>query len=780
MTTNSKFSKKVCRSAYVEVGLERETLRVDEEGHLANTDHPSIFGDKLANPYISVDYSEQQIEVITPALNKGSEAYTYVQALRDIVDLEAHKKSELLWPNSMPCPMPKDDEISIAQYSDTPAGHEARAYREFLAEKYGKAQQMMSGVHYNFSFPQSLLEALYESENRSLSYREFVDECYLKVVRQYLRYAWVVVYLTGASSAFHCSVLRASCKGFTDLAIERLEGDEAVLTEGTSCRNARFGYRNATPLYPDYSSLQAYCASIANFVNRGDLSEPKELYASMRLKGSNPANPMEALRSTGVAYLELRAIDVNPLFSAGVDPKDLAFLELFVLYLLLSEEQPLPTDWQIEAERNALLAAEAGRQPNLCLQRAEECIPLVQWADEILDGIDSTACALGLDDSREVIETMRMRFQDPSQTHAYKVAELAKREGFLRSQLALARQYQEQAYGRRWLLAGFEHFEMSTQILIKEALKRGIKVEVLDAADNFIRLTQGDRVEYVKQATKTSADSYIAPLIMENKVVSKQVLTEAGIRVPRGLEFGRGEMERILAAYESIPAVVKPKSTNFGLGVTMFRDGAKLPDLIAAAELAFEHDDSVLVEEFIAGDEYRFITIGNKVAGVLFRRPANVVGDGVSTIRELVELKNQHPYRGPGYRTPLKTIELDDHTNEYLARQDLTVDSIIPEGHIVYLRPNSNISTGGDSIDMTDAIHPVFHDIALASAQAVGAAFCGVDIIVEDYSDPDSPYGVIEVNFNPAIHIHSFPAEGVERELAPDVLRTIGFTIPSD
>lgn len=147
----------------------------------------------------------------------------------------------------------------------------------------------------------------------------------------------------------------------------------------------------------------------------------------------------------------------------------------------------------------------------------------------------------------------------------------------------------------------------------------------------------------------------------------------------------------------------------------------------------------------------------------------------MKTIRELVALKNEDSLRGKGYKTPLEKINLDESSRLFLKQSGMVFDDVPKKGEIVYLRENSNISTGGDSIDYTDSIPQRFKDIAVAAAKAVGAKFCGVDMMLEDYHDEKTPYAIIELNFNPAIHIHSYPYKGVERNIAGKVLKVLGF-----
>lgn len=340
----------------------------------------------------------------------------------------------------------------------------------------------------------------------------------------------------------------------------------------------------------------------------------------------------------------------------------------------------------------------------------------------------------------------------------------------------LAKAYKEAAFKDRFKLLGHENLELSTQILIKEAIKEGIEVRVIDEGENFISLKRGPHVEYVKEATKTSKDSYISVLIMENKLVTKKVLEEKNIKVPRGAEYHKKEEAlKDIEALVNKPLVIKPKSTNFGFGISIFPEGASKKDIEKALDIAFEKDNTVLSEEFLSGKEFRFLVINDKVVGVLNRVPANVIGDGIKTIEELVEEKNKNPLRGRGYKTPLEKINLDESARLFLKQGGKTVYSVPAKKEVVFLRENSNISTGGDSIDYTDEMPEKYKKIAVEAARAVKAQICGVDMMIKDLKEEEVDYGIIELNFNPAIHIHSYPYIGKERNIAKEILKLLEF-----
>lgn len=748
-------------------GIEREGLRVNEEGVLSSKPHPKVFGDKINNPYITTDFSESQVELITPTYSTIDETYKFLCSLFDITALSL--EDEYIWPQSMPCNIPSNMQIPIADFSEDEEGEIARLYRERLLEKYGGKKQLISGIHYNFSFNEKIIETLYNSSTQEIEYKEFRNEVYLKVTRNYLRYRWILIYLLGGTTTIH--------ESYEEKCVELLEkiSEGSFTNDGAiSYRNGDCGYKNHVDLFPDYYSVNGYIESIGEFIDYGIIDSHKELYSQIRLKAKDNKNLLTSLINEGINYLEIRSIDINPFDKAGISLEDLRFVHLFTLFLLVTEESDYE-NWQQEGLYNQKVIAIHGQRDVELLKDGSK-ISKKEWGLAILNNIKGIIKELHLD-GEEVIDTMVNRLKDHKLTYAYRITEEVKKYGYINAHINLAKKYYEMAYDNRFKLDGYEDLELSTQILMKEAIKRGIKVDVVDRSDNFISLKKKNHVEYVKQATKTSKDNYVTVLIMENKVVTKQVLKENNIRVPKGEEYDSlKEAERNSAKYVGKSIVVKPKSTNFGTGISIFPNAiADEADVRESFKIAFNHDNTVLVEEFIKGKEYRFLVIDDEVVGILHRVPANVIGDGKKSIKELVELKNKDSLRGKGYRTPLEKIELDDNAKLFLKQRDLDINYIPQKAEIIYLRENSNISTGGDSIDFTEHIPKRFKEIAIECSKAVNAKICGVDMIIRDYEDENSEYGIIELNFNPAIHIHSYPYKGKERNIAKHILKLLEF-----
>ncbi|SJX70128.1 Glutathione biosynthesis bifunctional protein gshF [Enterococcus faecium] len=728
-------------------GIEREGQRVDLAGNLAKTDHPAIFGDRSYHPYIQTDFSETQTEMITPVTDSIPELFQYLAAVYDVT-ARSIPKEEMIWPLSMPPALPeKDEEIIIAKLKN----FEDVLYRRYLAKEYGKRKQMVSGIHFNFEFGDELLRTLFSHQEEFQDFSEFKTELYLKTARNFMRYRWMITYLFGASPM--------SEKNYF---INESHPQEPV----RSIRNSALGYTNHPNVKVSYASMKQYLADIERMIEEGKLSEEKEFYTPLRFRGGKK---VADLATTGVRYIELRNIDLNPYARLGINPEQVRFLQLFLMYMLWTEEKEDSDQWVAEGTT---------RNNKVALEQPSDQTEFHQEGREILEGMKQMLVELDWLDSLYLVEEALTQMDYPEQTLAAKLYQEAQLSSQQEVAVALGHQYYKESHERPYQLAGFREMELSTQIFMFDAIQKGVQVKVLDESDQFLRLQFQDHVEYVKNANMTSKDSYIVPLIMENKTVTKKVLKEAGFRVPGGAEFS--SMEEAVKAYPRFADqafVIKPKSTNYGLGITIFKEGADLEDYQAGLAIAFREDSSVLVEEFMPGTEYRFFVIGGEVQAIMLRVPANVIGDGIRTVKELVEEKNSDPLRGTNHRAPLELIQLGELEQLMLKEQGLTIESVPQANQIVYLRENSNISTGGDSIDMTDEFSEAYKKIAVSAVEALGAKISGIDLIIPDKEiDPTTDkkaYGIIEANFNPAMHMHVYPFAGKGRRLTINVLKLL-------
>lgn len=750
-------------------GIEKESVRVNENGELATTPHPEIFGEKTENPYITVDFSESQIEMITPTVNSVEKAYDFLRNIHEIV--ATNLKDEYLWSQSVPPILPSEELIPLGKF---PQNKELEKYREKLALKYGRKKQLLSGIHFNFSFDDEFLKELYELSKEKTSFKEFKNNIYLKISRNYFKYGWMIIYLLGASPVIHETYLQKcidKMKKFTD--------DTYYFEDLVSFRNGSCGYRNEKDFFVNYESVDKYVESLERLIEKESISSAKEYYSPIRLKTKKPKEILKELKNSGIEYLEFRSIDLNPFSEIGIEKVDLEFLHLFILFLFLKDDELFEEKDYFRYLKNQEILANRGNSDEFRLICCEDkSVSPKEYSMVILEEIERHLKNIGVFTSKDESTLQYQKNKILSNTlYSDLVLKGVRTKGFVKFHIDKAKKFLLEMKKTPYTLKGFEDLELSTQILLKAAIKNGVKFEILDRDENFVYLEKNGKVEYVKQATKTSLDSYVTMLIMENKVVTKKVLEKENIIVPQGKDYFN--IEEAKSDYRKYGAgtVIKPKSTNFGLGITIFKEEFSKEDYEKALEIAFKEDNSILIEKFVKGKEYRIFVIGDEVVGILHRVPSNVRGDGERSIKELVEEKNLDPLRGIGYKTPLEKIKLEDPEKLFLKGQGLTMEYIPKKDEVVYLRENSNISTGGDSVDYTDDILDTYKEIAIKASKAVGARICGVDMMIEDIKNPNPKdnYAIIELNFNPAIHIHCYPYKGKNRNLGEKILKALGY-----
>ncbi|WP_410677929.1 bifunctional glutamate--cysteine ligase GshA/glutathione synthetase GshB [Avibacterium paragallinarum] len=736
-------------------GIEKESQRVHADGSIVTTEHPKVFGNRSYHPYIQTDFAESQVEMITPPQHKLEDSLRWLSAIHQVV-LRSIPEDEYLFPLSMPAGLPPEDQIQVAQLDNA----EDVAYREHLVKSYGKNKQMVSGIHYNFQLDPELVQTLFKAQSEYQSAVQFQNDLYLKMAKNFLRYQWVLLYLLAATPTVQDNYFKQGSP---------LKAGQYV----RSLRSSQYGYVNDPEIKVSFDSIESYVESLEHWVKTGKLIAEKEFYSNVRLRGAKKARE---LLNNGIQYLEFRLFDLNPFEQYGISLADAKFIHYFVLLMIWLDETVDQNGVELGKARLAEVALENPLSPT---QYAAEGEQLLNQLLAMLQEIHAPQ------EISEIVQQKLQQFAEPALTLGGRLVQAIEKAGdYQKLGAALAQQYKANAFERFYALTAFDNMELSTQALLFDLIQKGIKTEILDEQDQFLCLQVGDHIEYVKNGNMTSKDSYISPLIMENKVVTKKVLHKAGFNVPQSLEFTSAE--QAIANYglfEGRAVVIKPKSTNYGLGITIFQQGvSNREDFAKAIEIAFREDKEVMVEDYLSGTEYRFFVLGDETLAVLLRVPANVVGDGKHSVAELVAAKNDHPLRGDGSRTPLKKIALGDIEKLQLKEQGLTVDSIPEAGRIVQLRANSNISTGGDSIDMTDEMHPSYKALAVGITKAMGAAVCGVDLIIPDLHKPAEPslqsWGVIEANFNPMMMMHIFPYSGKSRRLTLDVIKMLFPELP--
>jgi cyanophycin synthetase len=310
----------------------------------------------------------------------------------------------------------------------------------------------------------------------------------------------------------------------------------------------------------------------------------------------------------------------------------------------------------------------------------------------------------------------------------------------------------------------------STGSIVRAAVARGIP---------FRRLTEGSLVQFgwgTKQrriwAAEVDSTSAVAESIAQDKDLSKRLLAAAGVPVPLGRPVSDVEDGWAVAQELGLPVVVKPQDGNQGKGVTV---NIASREHFEAAYRAADAIGKVMVEQFLPGHDFRMLVIGHKLVAAARRDPPFVVGDGVNTVRALVDQVNSDPRRGDGHATAMTRIRLDDIAISRLKVQGLTADAVPALGQRVVLRNNANLSTGGSATDVTDDVHPEVAARAVAAARMVGLEICGVDLVCESVGIPleQQRGGVVEVNAAPGLRMHLAPSFGKPRLLGEAIIERL-------
>ena len=313
-----------------------------------------------------------------------------------------------------------------------------------------------------------------------------------------------------------------------------------------------------------------------------------------------------------------------------------------------------------------------------------------------------------------------------------------------------------------------ERFGPSTGSIVDEAVARDIPFIRLND-ESLVQLGYGkNQVRF--RATMTDKTSSIAVDLASNKEETKRLLSDAAIPVAKGLCIVSEDEVKEAIEYIGFPLVFKPLDGNHGKGASI--NVKTEEEAFAAFEHAKKYSRRIIVEKFITGYDFRVLVINNKFIAAALREPAHVIGDGVSTIEQLIEIENKDPRRGYGHENVLTEISIDRETREQLAKKNLTLETVLPKGEKCYLKGTANLSTGGTSTDVTDIVHP--HNIFICEriSRIIGLDICGIDIMAQNLSEPLEQSGgvILEVNAAPGFRMHLAPANGLPRNVAAPVI----------
>ena len=385
-------------------GLEKESLRVLQDGHLAQTPHPVALGSTLHHPSITTDYSESLLEFITPVHQDVESMLKFLEDLH--VFTYQNMGDEILWTNSMPCILAGESSIPIADYGTSHVGMMKHVYRHGLSWRYGKLMQTIAGVHYNFSLPErffELLDSTDSSENRSRHY--------FNLVRNFHRHCWLTLYLFGSAPAI--------CKSFVEGREHNLEDFGSysyALQTGTTLRMSDLGYQNnaqssiqvctdsvdqyvetlraATELnWPEYEKIGIKVDGEYRQLNANILQIENEFYSVIRPKRTaySGEKPTTALAKRGVEYIEVRSIDLDPYSPIGVTADVIRFMDAFLLFCMFDESPEISHKEQDEITANRTATVMYGRDAATKLNFNGEEINIRDAATELFAGIEMSA-----------------------------------------------------------------------------------------------------------------------------------------------------------------------------------------------------------------------------------------------------------------------------------------------------------------------------------------------------------------------------------------------------
>lgn len=395
-------------------GLEKESLRIARDGSVAATAHPGAWGSPLTHPYITTDYSEALTELVTPTYTTAEEMLQCLDDLHRFLYANL-STDELMWAASMPCAVGDDQAIPIANYGTSNIGRMKHIYRVGLDYRYGRRMQAIAGVHFNYSLPIDFWPEYQHEEEDERPLRDFIDEHYFGLIRNFHRLGWLVPFLFGNSPAVCKSFLAGRTTRF-----KAFDSGTHYLPFATSLRMSDIGYKNKnqsalaisydhitgyvdslraaieTP-YPEYEAIGIKDGDDYVQLNTNTLQIENEYYSFVRPKRvTKPGEkPSVALRDRGVEYVEIRALDVNAFDPNGVNVDQLRFMEAFVIFCLLEQSPPISQAEQRTIQYNELTVALRGREPGLQLQQLNGTPkPLKKWATEILEGVEIVCNAL--------------------------------------------------------------------------------------------------------------------------------------------------------------------------------------------------------------------------------------------------------------------------------------------------------------------------------------------------------------------------------------------------
>ena len=715
------------------IGLEREGLRTNAEGKLSELPHPSVFGNRNTNAFVTTDFGAAQLELRTTPCSSTKECYDKLLNVTNVVLEELRKEGEYLWPYSMPCILPKEEDFHFGVYDDNTA---EKDYEQYLNKKYGFEMYCMSGVHLNFSINEKYYKELRKMNNEI---PEKLEDGYFKIIRNYLKKVWMLIALFGATPKQYnidyetkCSIRNSNKQGFKNIHLDEV----------------------------NYENKEKHIESLRKNIANKNIISISELYTPIRIKGKWKYD-VDDLANNPISHIEVRVLDLNPFDKTAVSQEEIDFIVAFLFHCLLSKEDTKSTIDYREVAENGITE----EQKNLIKKEIREILKTNKKYE------------LEFEKSIKIIQ--RDFKQDI--TLSSRINKLFDEKGYIKTIMDLAKQYNEEAKIAKYAVINKrKKIYNAPSALIRDAILRGVDYRILEDQDSnsIIEFKKHGKKEYIVGATQTRKDNYIVHYLTNDKFQSKEILQENKLNVPKGImisnKLSEEQIEDLYENYEEKAIVIKPRTTNGGVGITVFPTPPTKSQFLKAIYYAFEFDNDVLIEQYLKGEEYRFLIVNGKCVSVVTRRSAQVIGNGKYTIEKLIAEKNKEEWHAL-----LDTkIKIDSPLKTYLTKTGRTLEDIPKKGEVVKLRKNSNCSTGGESISLTDKMPERFKKIAEKAAKAFESYVCGVDIIIDDLEKDD--YAILEANADPGYDINQWPYEGPDSHVGIEILKMLGLITEED
>ena len=381
-------------------GIEKESLRVSKNNTISSADHPASLGSALTNKFITTDFSEALLELITPT---HSSVEDVLKNLDEICKFVVEETTETIWPSSIPCKIEKEDSIRLADYGTSNSGLLKTLYRSGLSYRYGSMMQTVSGIHYNFSFSDAFFENLRGEEDL----QTFKNKSYLSLIRNFRRNAWMILYLFGSSPVVPKTFI-TDRKNF----LQELNEEDLFLEYATCLRMSELGYMSKAQdnLYIAYNNIEEYLKDLRNAltkehkryaevgvikdgkriqINTSIIQIENEYYSSIRPKRVTPAGerPINILKNEGIDYVEIRALDNNSFLQSGIDEDTSYFLEAYLIGCFFGEDRKSTQDEIKELLVNWENVVKEGRNPDLKLLKNKEKITVKDSGMRVIDSL---------------------------------------------------------------------------------------------------------------------------------------------------------------------------------------------------------------------------------------------------------------------------------------------------------------------------------------------------------------------------------------------------------